>query len=122
MSGRYSKIGGPEDVIVSGPVSEAFRLARWKAGARPTPDLFSWDPDSSVFDVAHQIRCPMLIVAGANEPDLFRVQAEHLASLVPTATLKIWRGGEHCARNIPDALEQAADWIKRHLTPAASGS
>ena len=116
MSGRYSKIGGPEHVFVSGPADEAMRMARWKAGARPTPDLFPWDPDSSAFDVAHQIRCPALIVAGSSEPEIFRRQAEQLASLMPMATLKIWRGGEHCARNIPDALEQAADWMKEQLT------
>jgi hypothetical protein len=35
---------------------------------------------------------------------------------VPAATLKIWRGGGHCARNIPEALEEAADWMKEQLT------
>ena len=120
ISGRYSKVGGPEDVMVSGPAGDAVRMARWKAGARPTPDLFPWDPDSSAFDVAHQIRCPALIVAGSDEPETFRRQAEQLASLVPTATLKIWHGGGHCARNIPDALEQAADWMKEQLKPATA--
>ena len=122
MSGRYSKVGGPEHVMVSGPADAAIRIARWKAGARPTPDLFPWDPDSSTFDVAHQIRCPMLIVAGSNEPEIFRLLGAQLASLVPTAMLKIWRGGEHCARNIPDALEQAADWMQRQLALTGSGS
>jgi len=120
ISGRYSKVGGPENVIVGGPADEAFRIARWKAGARPTPDIFPWDPDSSAFDVAHEIRCPALIVAGSDEPETFRRQAEQLASLVPTATLKIWHGGGHCARNIPDALEQAADWMKEQLKPATA--
>src|SRR5262249_7819887 len=119
MSGRYSKVGGPENIIVTEPVDEAIRMARFKAGARPTPDLFPWDPDSSTFDVAHQIRCPALIVAGSMEPEIFRRQGEQLASLVPTATLKIWRGGEHCVGNIPDALEQGADWIKEQLTAAS---
>jgi fermentation-respiration switch protein FrsA (DUF1100 family) len=120
MSGRYSKVGGPENIIVSGPVDEAIRIARWKAGARPTLELFPWDPDSSTFDVGHQIRCPALIVAGSKEPEIFRRQGEQLASLVPTATLKIWRGGEHSVLNIPDALEQAADWMKGQLTGARS--
>ena len=89
----------------------------WGLPARPSlaPDLFPWDSDSSAFDVAHQIRCPVLVVAGSDEPDIFRRQAEQFASLVPTATLKIWRGGGHGARNIPDALEQAVDWMKEQL-------
>jgi hypothetical protein len=37
-----------------------------------------------------------------------------------TATLKIWRGGEHSVRNIPDALEQAADWMKEQVKPATA--
>jgi len=99
-------------------------MARWKAGARPTPDFFPWDPDSSAFDVAHQIRCPALVFAGSEEPEIFRRQAEQFASLVPGATLKIWRGGGHCARNIPDALEEAAAWMKEQLdaAPEAGGA
>jgi len=39
----------------------------------------------SVFDIAHQICCPMLLVYGVLEPEMYRVQAEELARLVPTA-------------------------------------
>jgi len=58
--------------------------------------------------------------AGSDEPEIFRRQAEQFASLVPRATLKVWRGGGHCARNIPDALERAVDWLKEQLGPATS--
>ena len=106
-------------------IPEALSRARWepmwKAGLRPP-----WDaepsPDTSVFDVADQIRCPMLLVYGALEPEKFRAQAEELAALVPTAKMQAWRSGVHVLFNVPEAFESAADWMKEQLLgpPGAS--
>jgi dienelactone hydrolase len=95
--------------------------AAYKAGKRPSPGPLQWAPDVSVFDVAHQIRCPMLLVYGVLEPEMYRVQSEELAKLVPTAQAQPWRSGVHVLRNVPEALEGAAEWMKQQLsaeTPA----
>jgi fermentation-respiration switch protein FrsA (DUF1100 family) len=99
-------------------IPEALSRARWepmwKAGLRPP-----WDaepsPDTSVFDVADQIRCPMLLVYGALEPERFRAQAEELAAVVPTAIARPWRSGVHVLPNVPEALEDAAEWMREQL-------
>jgi dienelactone hydrolase/predicted Ser/Thr protein kinase len=89
--------------------------AQWKAGKRASPEPLKPSADTNVFDVAHQIRCPMLLVYGALEPELFRAQAEELAAVVPTARAKAWRSGVHALFNVPEAFEQAADWMKEQL-------
>ncbi|MGH8554824.1 MAG: hypothetical protein ACREUD_04555, partial [Gammaproteobacteria bacterium] len=75
--------------------------------------------DTSVFDIAHQIRCPMLLVYGAMEPEVFRAHAEELAALVPTAKVQVWRSGVHVLPNVPEAFERAADWMKERLLGSA---
>jgi hypothetical protein len=94
---------------------KAWREARWKAGARPSPDPLPWSADASVYDVADRIRCPMLLVYGALEPEMYRVQSEKMASLVPTARTQAWRSGVHALFNVPEAHEAAADWMKAQL-------
>lgn len=116
ISGLYN----PHENVGQGvQISEAaFRewaRARWQAGARPSPDPLPWSPDASVYDIAHKIRCPMLLVYGALEPEMYRVQSEKLASLVPTARTQVWRSGVHVLRNIPEAHESAAQWMKEQL-------
>jgi hypothetical protein len=96
-------------------VMQAWREAWWKAGAQPNPDPIPWSTDSSVYDVADRIRCPMLLVYGALEPELYRVQSEKLATLVPTARTQVWRSGVHVLLNVPEAHEAAAGWIKEQL-------
>jgi transcriptional regulator with XRE-family HTH domain/dienelactone hydrolase len=93
----------------------AFQEARWNSGALLVPDPFPWSADSPVFKVAGQIRCPMLLVYGALEPELFRAQAAELAALVPTAETRVWRSGVHVLHNVPEALEDAAEWMKQQL-------
>jgi len=93
----------------------ASMYARWKAGKRPTPDPMEWASDTNVFDVAHQITCPMLLAYGALEPERFRGQAEELAALVPTAIARPWRSGVHVLPNVPEALEDAAEWMRQQL-------
>jgi class 3 adenylate cyclase/dienelactone hydrolase len=94
---------------------KAWRESRYKAGARPTPEGLSWSADASVYDVADRIRCPMLLVYGALEPELYRIQSEQMTSLVPTARTRVWRSGVHALLNVPEAHEEAADWMKGHL-------
>ncbi len=89
--------------------------AQWKAGKRLSPEPLKRSADTNVFDIAHQIRCPMLLVYGALEPELFRAQAEELAALVPTAKTQVWRSGVHVLPNVPEAFERAADWMKEQL-------
>jgi dienelactone hydrolase/predicted Ser/Thr protein kinase len=115
ISGNYNPLEGLPGIAVPEALTRAFLMARWKAGARPSPDPITWSPDAPVYTVASQIRCPMLLVYGALEPELFRVTAEKLAALVPTATKQVWRTGVHALRNIPEALENAADWMKQQL-------
>ncbi len=98
------------------PLMRARFEAAYRAGKRPSPGPLQWAPDVSVFDVAHQIRCPMLIVYGVLEPERYRVQSEELARLVPTAQAQPWRSGVHVLRNVPEALEGAAEWMKQRLT------
>ena len=57
----------------------------------------------------------MLLVYGALEPELFRAQAEELAALVPTAKTRAWRTGVHALLNVPEALEDAAEWMKQQM-------
>lgn len=95
---------------------KASMYARWKAGKRPTPDPMEWAPDTNVFDVADQIKCPLLLAYGALEPERFRGQAEELAAIVPTATARPWRSGVHVLPNVPEALEDAAEWMRQQLT------
>jgi dienelactone hydrolase len=91
----------------------------WKAGLRP-PWGTEASPDTSVFDVAHLIRCPILLVYGALETEKFRAQAEELAAVVPTAIARPWRSGVHVLPNVPEALEDAAEWMKEQvLGPSA---
>ena len=99
-------------------VLQAWREARWKAGGQVTPDPVTWSPDSSVYDVADRIHCPMLLVYGALEPERYRRQSEELASLVPTARTRVWRSGVHVLFNVPEAHEAAADWMKKQLAPS----
>ena len=96
-------------------VLRAWREARWKAGGQLSPDPVTWSPDSSVYDIADRIHCPMLLVYGALEPERYRRQSEKLASLVPTARTRAWRSGVHVLLNVPEAHEAAADWMKRQL-------
>ncbi len=114
MSGLFEPADPRPGVMIPDAVFRAFRQARFKAGQRPSLEM-EWSPDSSVFDIAHQIRCPLLLVYGALEPELFRHQAEKLASLVPTADKQVWRTGVHVLSNIPEALENAAEWMKQQL-------
>ncbi len=109
---RPSVLGIPE------ALSRASMYARWKAGKRPTPEPMEWAPDTSVFDVADQIRCPMLLAYGALEPERFRGQAEELAAVVPTAIARPWQSGVHVLPNVPEALEDAAEWMKQQLLPS----
>ena len=96
--------------------------ARWKAGKRPTPEPMEWAPDTNVFDVAHQIRSPMLLAYGALEPERFRAQAEELAAVLPTAIARPWRSGVHVLPNVPEALEDAAEWMRQQLLGGAPSS
>lgn len=115
ISGMFNTLDTRPGVMIPEAVLQAFLEARWKAGARPTPKPLQWAPDTSVYDVAGQIRCPVLLVYGALEPERFRVQAEELAALVPSATKRVWRSGVHCLRNVPEAIDEAADWMKEQL-------
>lgn len=116
ISGMYNPLENTgQGVQVPEAPFRAWAMARWRAGARPTPDPMKWSADVSVYDVAHAIRCPMLLVYGALEPEMYRVQSEKLASLVPTARTQVWRSGVHVLRNIPEAHESAAQWMKEQL-------
>jgi len=98
-----------------GPLLRASQYARWKAGKRPTPDPIEWAPDTNVFNVADQIKCPVLLTYGALEPVGFGAQAEELAAVVPTAIARPWRSGVHALPNVPEALEDAAEWMRQQL-------
>ena len=98
-----------------GPAGHAYQEARWKAGAVPSPEPLTWSPDSSVYDVAHQIRCPVLLVYSALELPRVGEQAQELAALVPTATIRAWHTGVHAMLNSSEALEDAAEWMKQQL-------
>src|SRR5574341_712762 len=114
ISGMFDPADPRPGVMIPDAISRAFQEARLKAGQRPSLEM-EWSPDASVFGIAHQIRCPMLLVYGALEPERFRDQAEKLASLVPTAKKQVWRTGVHVLANIPEALENAAEWMKQQL-------
>ncbi|MGH2349829.1 MAG: alpha/beta hydrolase family protein, partial [bacterium] len=100
---RPGNLGVPEEVW------RASMYARWKAGKRPTPEPMTWAADTNVFDVAHQITCPVLLAYGALEGERFREQAEELAKVVPSAVARPWRSGVHVLPNVPEALEDAAE-------------
>jgi pimeloyl-ACP methyl ester carboxylesterase/predicted Ser/Thr protein kinase len=106
----------PTDPRPSVPLPEAlgraWRESSYKAGKRPTAGDLAWPENASVFKVAHQIKCPVLLVYGALEPERFRAHSEELAKLVPTARLMPWRSGVHVLRNIPEAHDQAANWLR----------
>ncbi len=102
-------VGLPEALI------RAWREASYKAGKRPTAGDLAWTDDAPIFKVAHQIKCPVLLVYGALEPERFRAHAEELAKLVPTARAVSWRTGVHVLRNIPEAHDQAADWLREQM-------
>ena len=57
----------------------------------------------------------MLLVYGALEPEMYRARAEELAALVPTAKARPWQSGVHVLFNVPEAFEEAADWMKAEL-------
>lgn len=99
------------------PIWRARIEAAYRAGKRASPSPLQWAPDTNTYDVADQIRCPMLLVYGVLEPEMYRVQAEELAALVPTAVAQPWRSGVHVLRNVPEALEGAAEWMKEQLAP-----
>ncbi|HEY6103634.1 MAG TPA: alpha/beta fold hydrolase [bacterium] len=99
------------------PIWRARIEAAYRAGKRASPSPLQWAPDTNTYDVADQIRCPMLLVYGVLEPEMYRVQAEELAALVPTAVAQPWRSGVHVLRNVPEALEGAAEWMKQQLAP-----
>jgi pimeloyl-ACP methyl ester carboxylesterase len=124
ISGVYNPLHPLErqaDEAALDPVFRAWLEARWKAGMRPRPGPLSYGPDASATDVADRIRCPMLIMYGALEPERFRVQAEEFAAAAPTATTQVWRSGVHALLNVPEALESAADWMKDKLSPGTPG-
>jgi len=106
---RPANLGIPEEVWL------ANLHARWKAGKRPTPEPMEWGPDTNVFDVAHQIKCPVLVAYGALEPERFRAQGEEFARAVPTAVARPWRSGVHVLANIPEAYDDAAEWMRQQL-------
>jgi dienelactone hydrolase len=106
---RPANLGIPEEVWL------ANLHARWKAGKRPTPEPMEWGPDTNVFDVAHQIKCPVLVAYGALEPERFRAQGEEFARAVPTAVARPWRSGVHVLANVPEAYEDAAEWMRQQL-------
>jgi len=107
-------VGLPEGLI------RAFREASYEAGMRPTAGVLDWPEDTPAFKIAHQITCPVLLVYGALEPERFRVHAEKFAKLVPTARIMVWRSGVHVLGNIPEAHEQAADWLRQQLEGSPS--
>jgi hypothetical protein len=72
--------------------------------------------------VARQIRCPVLLVYGTMEGERYRAQAEEFAALVPTAKTRAWRTGVHALFDLPEALEDAADWMKQQLFDEAAGT
>jgi pimeloyl-ACP methyl ester carboxylesterase len=114
ISGRYNMVeapGTPKNAMI-----RAFAKARWQAGQWPNPDVDDPFPtDHSAFDVAHKIRCPMLLVYGAMEGEFLRSQNEKLAALVTHAQKKVWHSGVHVLINLPEALEDAAEWMKEQL-------
>ena len=115
ISGMFNPLEDLKGVDVPPALIQAWREARWKAGGRPSPDPLPWSTDASVYDVADKIRCPMLLVYGALEPEMYRVQSEKMASLVPTARTQVWRSGVHVLFNVPEAHEAAADWMREQL-------
>ena len=115
ISGGFNPFDTRQDNRIPESLVRARIEAQWKAGKRLSPERLKWAPDTSVYDVAHQIRCPMLLVYGALEPETYRAQAEELAVLVPTAKTRAWRSGVHVLFNVPEAFEEAADWMKAQL-------
>jgi hypothetical protein len=121
ISGIFNPLDSRPGIMYSEALWQAFQEARWKAGKLHIPDPRSlswgtaWSADSSAYNVAHQIRCPMLLVYGALEPERYRAQAEELAALIPTAKTRVWRSGVHALFNVPEALEDAAEWMKQQL-------
>jgi hypothetical protein len=109
--------------VISTPDSDrlwqAFQEARWRAGKLASNKQLTWPgnwtAESSVFRVAHLIQCPMLLVYAALEPDAFRAQAEELKQLVSRAETRVWHSGIHALLNVPEALEDAAEWMKQQL-------
>lgn len=115
ISGMFNPHDPRPGTVVPEEILKARFEAAWRAGKRPSPERLQWAPDTSVYDVADQIRCPMLLVYGALEPEMYRAQAEELAALVPTAKTRPWRSGVHVLLNVPEAFEEAADWMKEQL-------
>jgi len=122
ISGNLDPTDPRPGVPLPEALTRAWRESSYKAGKRPTAGDLAWPEDASVFKVAHQIKCPVLIVYGALEPEKFRVHAEELAKLVPTARLMPWRSGVHVLRNIPEAHDQAANWLAEQLGAAPKPS
>jgi pimeloyl-ACP methyl ester carboxylesterase/predicted Ser/Thr protein kinase len=115
ISGAFNPLDPRPGVAIPEEIRQARFEAQWKAGKRPSPGPLQYAPDTSVYDVAHQIKCPILLAYGALEPAVFRAQAEELAALVPTAETKVWRSGVHVLLNVPEAFEHAADWMREQL-------
>jgi pimeloyl-ACP methyl ester carboxylesterase len=104
-----------------GALSQAIQEARVKSGklviSQPVNEDWYVDyrPEASAFLVAHLVRCPVLLVYGSLEPERYRAQAEEFAALAPNATTRPWRSSIHILLNMPEALEDAAEWMKQQL-------
>ena len=66
--------------------------------------------------VIHRIRCPLLVLNGANDMELPISQTKKIYDKAGgPKELKIYEGGEHCASNIPEARAYIVDWMTSKL-------
>ena len=111
-------LAGPYDLAECWPALNPLTRGgyRFYTKSRDEDEAFAKAKALTLAGVLSDVRCPMLVIHGAQDRLFPPAQAERIVREAPNATLLLYPDGNHVCNNIPYKYRPAmADWMREQL-------